>query len=353
MTSEASVINISEADTRAAADESTRCSKPRCSRPSGSFVGQDLMIERLLRLLARRAGTACSKARPGWPRRSRRRRVAKVLGGTFARLQFTPDLCLPTSSAPASTARRSEAFDVELGPVFANVVLADEINRAPAKVQSALLEVMAERHVSIGGDDVRGARSVPRAGHAEPDRERGRLPAARSAARPLPDEGPGRLPDRREEARDRPAYERRTRRRPSARPRDELDALQAAADDVFVHDAVLDYAVRLVLATREPAEHDLAELGPLIAHGASPRALARPRRRGACARAPARPPLPRCPRTSTTSRRDVLRHRVLLSYEALADGIDAEEIVERIVRTVVAPESRPRQDDTARGRIAS
>ena len=108
-----------------------------------------------------------------------------------------PDL-VPSDIVGTRIYRASkESFDVELGPIMANLVLADEINRAPAKVQSALLEAMAERQVSIGGRLVPGARPVPGAGHAEPDRVRGRLPPAGGAAGPVPDEGRRRLPDRR------------------------------------------------------------------------------------------------------------------------------------------------------------
>ncbi|HEY4331846.1 MAG TPA: MoxR family ATPase, partial [Ilumatobacteraceae bacterium] len=124
---------------------------------------------------------------------------------------------------------------------------------------------------------------------------------------------------------------------------DALSDLQRRADEVFVHDAVLDYAVRLVLATRSPAEHGLADLAPLIAHGASPRAtlgliaagrglaLLRGRRYA-------------LPRDVYDVARDVLRHRVLLTYEALADSITAESVVERIVSTVLAPRVTPTQD---------
>ena len=157
--------------------------------------------------------------------------------------------------------------------MFANFVLADEINRAPAKVQSALLEVMAEHHVSIGGTTYDVPDAVPRARDPEPDRVRGRVPAARGAARPLPHEGARRLPDRDRGGRDRAPHGRPPASggaRCSTRPT--LVRLQATADAVFVHHAVVDYAVRLVLATREPAERGLPELAPLIAFGASPRA---------------------------------------------------------------------------------
>ena len=115
-------------------------------------------------------GHCCSRAPPGVAKTLAAETLATVVGGTFARVQFTPDL-LPADIIGTRIYRAStETFDVELGPVFVNLLLADEINRAPAKVQSALLEVMAERQVSIGGHHLPGARPVPGGRHPEPDR---------------------------------------------------------------------------------------------------------------------------------------------------------------------------------------
>jgi MoxR-like ATPase len=269
--------------------------------------------------------------------------VARILGGSFARLQFTPDL-VPADLVGTRIYRPSqEAFDVELGPVFANVVLADEINRAPAKVQSALLEVMAERHASIGGTTY----AVPSPFLVMATQN----PIESEGVYPLPEAQRDRFlmkvlvdhPNREEEA----AIVRRMSVDP---PRAEqvldperMHQLQGAADEVFVHDAVLDYAVRLVLATREPSAHGLPELDGLIAHGVSPRAtlglvaagraIALMRRRSYV-----------LPQDVFDVARDVLRHRVLVTYDALADGVTAETIVERIVLTVIAPRVTPSQD---------
>ena len=151
------------------------------------IVGQSRLLERMLvGLLAR--GHCLLESVPGLAKTLAAETLASVVGGTFARIQFTPDL-LPSDIVGTRIYRgSSERFDVELGPVFVNFLLTDEINRAPAKVQSALLEVMEEQP----GDDRRhhppGAPPVLRRRHAEPDRERGRLPAARRPARPLHDE---------------------------------------------------------------------------------------------------------------------------------------------------------------------
>ena len=157
------------------------------------IVGQDEMLERLLvSLLA--GGHVLLEGVPGLAKTLTVKTLAQVLGGSFRRIQFTPDL-VPADLIGTRIYRPDTAsFDTELGPVFANFLLADEINRAPAKVQSALLEVMQELQVTIGGATLPGAAAVPRDGDAEPDRVRGHLPAARGADRPLPDEDPRRLP---------------------------------------------------------------------------------------------------------------------------------------------------------------
>src|SRR5882672_7508076 len=235
------------------------------------IVGQDRMVERtLVCLLAR--GHCLIEGVPGLAKTLTVSTMATVIGGTFSRLQFTPDL-VPADIVGTRIWRPSrEEFDIEWGPVFANIVLADEINRAPAKVQSALLEVMAERQVSIGGH----TRTVP-------------SPFLVLATQnPIESEGVYALP---EAQRDRflmqivvnqPTYVEEleiARRMGVAAPEAEqvlsgekLTALQAASDAVFVHHAVADYCVRLVMATRDPARWGVPELAPEVALGASPRA---------------------------------------------------------------------------------
>ena len=312
------------------------------------LVGQDHMIERLFVCWLAR-GHALIEGAPGLAKTLAAETVARVLGGSFARLQFTPDL-VPADLVGTRIYRpSSEQFDVELGPVFANVVLADEINRAPAKVQSALLEVMAERQVSIGGISY----PVPAPFLVLATQN----PIEHEGVYPLPEAQRDRFllkilidfPTPREEAE---IVHRMSVSPPQARQvldGDQLAELQAMADAVFVHDAVVDYAVRLVMATRTPAEHGLADLSPLIAHGASPRAtlglVA-----GGRALALLRGRTYTLPQDVYDVSRDVLRHRVLLSYEALADGMDAEYVVERIVRTVPAPRVAPSQDQDGQAR---
>jgi MoxR-like ATPase len=270
--------------------------------------------------------------------------IAGILGGSFARLQFTPDL-VPADLVGTRIYRPSqEAFDTELGPVFANVVLADEINRAPAKVQSALLEVMAERHVSIGGVTY----PVPSPFLVLATQN----PLESEGVYPLPEAQRDRFlmkvlvpyPNAREEAEI-------VRRMSVDPPRAHrvldptlLHTLQSAVDGVFVHDAVLDYAVRLVMATRHPSQHGLDDLESVIAHGASPRATLGLIAAGrALAFLRGREYL--LPQDVYDVGRDVLRHRVLLSYEALADDVQVEDVVEQVMRTVLAPRVTPTQDD--------
>ena len=306
-------------------------------------VGQDAMVERLL-VCAVAGGHCLLEGPPGLAKTLAAKTLATVLGGTFARVQFTPDL-VPADVVGTRIYRPSrEAFDIETGPVFANVVLADEINRASPRVQSALLEVMAERQVSIGG-----------VSHVVP------TPFLVLATQnPIESEGVYALP---EAQRDRflmkvlvdyPSDREETEivRRVSVCPPTAANVLQPAswkhlqdlAAGVFVHDAVVDYAVRVVAATRRPGEHGLAELTPFVAFGASPRAtlglvaasraLALMRRRRYV-----------LPRDVFDVAADVLRHRLVLSYEAMASEVSAEQVVRQVLSTVWAPQITPRQND--------
>ena len=188
-----------------------------------------------------------------WPRRWPCRRWPTSVGGTFARLQFTPDLVPSDIVGTRICEPGSEPFDTELGPVFANLVLADEINRAPAKVQSALLEVMAERQVSHRRPDVPAAGAVPGAGHPEPDRVRGRLPAARGAAGPLPAQGRRRHPtDAEELAILHRMSVRAAARRPGAHPRAACWRCRSAATTCSSTTRWPSTRCGWSLATREP-----------------------------------------------------------------------------------------------------
>ncbi|CAO5168046.1 Chaperone MoxR1 [Frankia sp. AiPs1] len=305
------------------------------------IVGQDRMVERMLvALLAR--GHCLLEGVPGVAKTLAVQTLATVVGGSFVRIQFTNDL-VPSDIVGARIYRAtSEAFDVELGPVFANFVLADEINRAPAKVQSALLEIMSEKQVSLGG-----------ATHPLP-----KPFLVLATQNPIESEGVYPLP---EAQRDRflmkvtvpypsPAEELEIVRRMGVRPpvpEQVLDPakllrLQERADNVFVHHAILEFAVNLVLATRAPEQAGLPELRGHLAYGASPRASL-----GLIAAARALGLLRGrdyvVPDDVVAVALDVLPHRLVLSYEALAEGLSADAIAARILESVAPPQVAPRQ----------
>jgi MoxR-like ATPase len=306
------------------------------------IVGQDRAIERLFVCLLA-GGHVLLEGVPGLAKTLAVETLASVVGGSFVRMQFTPDL-LPADIVGTRIYRGStEQFDIELGPVFANFVLTDEINRAPAKVQSALLEVMAEHQVSIGGQTF----DVP-----EPF-------LVLATQNPIEQEGVYPLP---EAQRDRflmkivigyptPVEELEIVHRMGVAPPtadqvlslEDLIKLQAATDQVYVDHGVVDYAVNLVLATREPTRFNLPELEELISFGASPRAslglVA-----GARALSLMRGRNYALPQDVFDIAPDVLRHRLVLSYEALAQGLVVDQILTRILSTVPAPRIAPSQD---------
>ncbi|SCG64745.1 AAA family ATPase [Micromonospora inositola] len=308
------------------------------------IVGQDRMVERMfVALLAR--GHCLLEGVPGVAKTLAVETLAKVVGGSFARVQFTPDLVPADIVGTRIYRQSSEKFDVELGPVFVNFLLADEINRAPAKVQSALLEVMSERQVSIGGET-----------HRVPDPF-----LVMATQNPIEQEGVYPLP---EAQRDRflmkvlvgyptDAEEREIVYRMGVAPPEptpvfstpDLIALQRKADQVFVHNALVDYAVRLVLATRAPAEHGMPDVAQLIQYGASPRAslgLVRASRALALLRGRDYA----LPQDVQDIAPDILRHRLVLSYDALADDVPADHIVHRVMSTIPLPAVAPRQQAT-------
>ncbi|MEV1287252.1 MoxR family ATPase [Micromonospora sp. NPDC049679] len=315
------------------------------------IVGQDRLVERLLTALLA-DGHCLLEGVPGIAKTLAAQTLATAVGGDFSRIQFTPDL-VPSDIVGTRIYRAStESFDVELGPVMANLVLADEINRAPAKVQSALLEAMAERQVSIGG------RSYP-----VPDPF-----LVLATQNPIESEGVYQLP---EAQRDRflmkvvvdyPSDEeelgilyRMGARRPHATrvlDPERLRALQARARTVFVHHALAEYVVRLVLATRRPERFGLAPLAPQLAYGASPRATL-----GLVAAARALALLRGrdyvLPDDVQELAVDVLAHRLVLSFDAVAEGVSAESIVRRLLQAVPPPRIAPAREESTVGLAAA
>jgi MoxR-like ATPase len=305
------------------------------------IVGQDRMIERMfVALLAR--GHCLLEGVPGVAKTLAVETIAQVVGGTFARIQFTPDLVPADIVGTRIYRASSEKFDVELGPVFVNFLLADEINRAPAKVQSALLEVMAEQQVSIGGESHR----VPQPFLVMATQN----PIEQEGVYPLPEAQRDRFLMKIQVGYPTDAEEREiVYRMGVAAPEPatifnpaDLLGLQRKADEVFVHNALVDYAVRLVLATRAPAEYGLPDVAQLIQYGASPRAsLGIVRATRALALLRGRDYA--LPQDVQDVAPDILRHRLVLSYDALADDIPADQIVDRVLAAVPLPSVTPRQ----------
>jgi MoxR-like ATPase len=300
------------------------------------IVGQDAMLERLLvALLA--GGHVLLEGVPGLAKTLTVRTLADVLGGSFSRIQFTPDL-VPADLVGTRIYRPdSGRFDTELGPVFGNFLLADEINRAPAKVQSALLEVMQEHQVTIGGDTHRVPEPFLVLATQNPIESEGTYP--------LPEAQVDRFllkllvdyPDLGEEA---AVVGRSLAPAPEVVERlstDDLLLFSAQTKRVFVDRDVIGYAVQLADATRHPGRYGQEEIAPYIEYGSSPRgpigligaaqALALLRGRRHVIAADVRDLAP-----------DVLRHRLVLSYEALSDNVAPDDLLDRLLAAVDRPE---------------
>jgi MoxR-like ATPase len=326
-------------DFRATREEARRGLEEALYEIKRVIVGQDAMLERMIvALLA--GGHVLLEGVPGLAKTLTVKTLAEVLGGSFKRIQFTPDL-VPADLVGTRIYRPdSGRFDVELGPVFGNFLLADEINRAPAKVQSALLEVMQEQQVTIGGETF----PVPHPFLVMATQN----PIESEGTYPLPEAQVDRFlmkvvvdyPSTGEEA---GVVGRSLEPAPDVRERLSLENLERyarAAQSVFVDRRVIGYAVALADATRNPSEYGLEDLAPYIAYGASPRgpiglvqaarALAMLRGRSHVAIADIR-----------DLALDILRHRIVLSYDGLSEGVVVDELLERVLGAVPRPESEP------------
>ncbi|HEV2997940.1 MAG TPA: MoxR family ATPase [Solirubrobacteraceae bacterium] len=300
-----------------------------------TIVGQDAMLERLLvSLLA--GGHVLLEGVPGLAKTLTLKTLAEVLGGSFNRVQFTPDL-VPADLVGTRVYRPdSGRFDTELGPVFANFLLADEINRAPAKVQSALLEVMQERQVTIAGTTYPAPRPFLVMATQNPIESEGTYPLPeaqldRFLMKILVD-----YPSSGEEA---AVVGRSLAAPPVTQERLTLESLKRyarAVQGVLVDREMIAYAVTLTAATRDPGAHGLGDLASFIEFGSSPRGsiglvhaarvLALFRGRGHVTGEDLRDLAP-----------DVLRHRIVLSYDALSEGVTADDLLTRLLEAVPEP----------------
>jgi MoxR-like ATPase len=300
------------------------------------IAGQDAMLERVLVCLLA-GGHLLIEGVPGLAKTLTIKTTASVLGGTFHRVQFTPDL-VPSDLVGTRIYRPDTGiFETELGPVFCNFLLADEINRAPAKVQSALLEVMQEHQVTIGQTTY----PVPDPFLVMATQN----PIESEGTYPLPEAQIDRFmlkilvdyPERDEEL---TIVQRQLVPPPELRQAlslEDLRLLQSAVLEVYVDPAVIGYSVTLAAATRSPAEHGLAEIGPYVEYGASPRgpiSLVQSARALALLRG----------RDYVLAHdlealaRDALRHRLVLSYQALAEEVSPDRILDDVLRSVPLPE---------------
>jgi MoxR-like ATPase len=300
------------------------------------IVGQDALLERLIvALLAR--GHILVEGVPGLAKTMAIKTLAATIGGQFQRIQFTPDLVPADLIGTRIYNQKTGDFNTSLGPVFTNLLLADEINRAPAKVQSALLEVMQERQVTIGRET-----------HKVPDPflvMATQNPIESEGVYPLPEAQVDRfmlkvLVDYPTQTEEFVVVERMTGVLQAVQQvidTAQLLVLQHAVDGVYVDPALIDYAVKLVTATRTPKMIGEGELADLISYGASPRASIN---LILTARALAfiRGRTYALPQEVRDLARDVIRHRLVLSYEALADGVSPDDILDRILRAVPVPE---------------
>jgi len=299
-------------------------------------VGQEVMVERLLIGLLT-GGHILLEGVPGLAKTLAVKTVAEALRITFSRIQFTPDLLPADVIGTMVYDQRTQEFYPKKGPLFANLILADEINRAPAKVQSALLEAMQEKQVTIGGETFFLGEPFLVLATQNPIEHEGTYPLPEAQldrfmlkvrvgypTRDAEKEIVGRM------AGGRPIEVQRI-----AEAEDILAARSAIAE-LFMDQKVVDYIVDTVRATREPQTVGLAELKSLIAFGASPRAsiyLAQAARAHAYLRGRAFV----VPEDVKAMAYDVLRHRVLLTFEAEAEDVDADQVIGRILEAVGVP----------------
>jgi len=298
-------------------------------------VGQDHFLERVLvAILAQ--GHLLVEGVPGLAKTLTVKTLATTLRGSFKRIQFTPDLVPADLVGTRVYNQKTSEFTTALGPVFTHLLLADEINRAPAKVQSALLEVMQERQVTIAGETHR----VPEPFLVMATQN----PIETEGTYPLPEAQVDRFmmkvlvgyPSEEEEF---VIVQRVTGAGTSASPvatTEQLLALQRECRGGYVDPALMQYAVKLVAATREPARYGLAEMSKFLSYGASPRASIN-LIEGARALAFLRGRPYVLPEDVTDIAPDVLRHRLVLSYEALAEGQTADALVRKLMHQLPAP----------------
>ncbi|MCX6050078.1 MAG: MoxR family ATPase [Chloroflexi bacterium] len=300
------------------------------------IVGQDYLLERLVvALLAR--GHILVEGVPGLAKTLAIKTLAEAIGGDFKRIQFTPDLVPADLVGTRIYNQKTGEFNTAFGPVFTNLLLADEINRAPAKVQSALLEVMQERQVTIGRETF----AVPKPFLVLATQN----PIETEGTYPLPEAQVDRFmlkvlvgyPSATEEF---VIVERMTSMLQAVQKvlnTQQLIGLQQETDKVYVDPALIEYAVKMVSATRKPQDYGLKELAHYITFGASPRASIN-LILGGRALAFVRGRNYVLPQDVLDMALDVMRHRLVLSYEALSDNVTGDDLLKKILNRIPMPE---------------
>ena len=299
------------------------------------IVGQDLMLERILvALLAR--GHVLIEGVPGLAKTLAIKTAARVIDCEFKRIQFTPDLVPADLIGTRIYNQHTGTFDTELGPVLANLVLADEINRAPAKVQSALLEAMQERQVTIGKQTFPLPTPFLVLVTQNPIESEGTYPLPEAQVDRFMFKVVITYPSVLEEV---TVVERMAVQHPEVQPviaaADLLD-MQRIADALYLHPKLMEYAVTLANVTRRPKDFGLGELAPYVSYGSSPRASLN-MIIGAKALGLLRGREYVLPEDVRDIAPEVMRHRLVLSYEALAQNITGDHIVSRVLEHVPVP----------------
>ena len=325
-------------DTRPATRDTAQLMEQILYEVKRVVVGQDRFLERVMvAMLAQ--GHLLVEGVPGLAKTLTIKTLANTVRGSFKRIQFTPDLVPADLVGTRFYNQKTGEFGTALGPVFTNLLLADEINRAPAKVQSALLEVMQERQVTIAGV----SHPVPSPFLVMATQN----PIETEGTYPLPEAQVDRfmmkvLVDYPSEEEEFVIVQRVTGPAvavSAVATTEQLAQLQRACRDVYVDPSLVQYAVRLVAATRDPERHDLKDLRRLISYGASPRATIN-LTEAARALAMLRGRSYALPEDMADLVPDVLRHRLVLSYEALSDGLSADDLIATIMAKIAMP-ARP------------
>jgi MoxR-like ATPase len=300
------------------------------------IVGQRYLVERAL-IGVLTGGHVLLEGVPGLAKTLAVKTIADAVECAFSRIQFTPDLLPADLVGTQVYDPRSQTFHAKKGPVFANVVLADEINRAPAKVQSALLEAMQERQVTIGDQTFPLPDPFVVLATQNPIEQEGTYPLPEAQVDRFMLKVKVGYPSREEERAimDRMSVQEPPRARPVVNPA-QLSEARGTVHRIYLDERVKDYIVNIVFATRDPRGHGLAELAGLVEYGASPRAtlfLALASRAHAFLRRRAFT----TPEDVKAVAYDVLRHRITLTYEAEAEEVTPEKVVSRVLERIEVP----------------